>query len=293
MTHIYSHNSKSEATFKTSLFLRFLIFIMILLSAAFSHAQPMNKEGFKKAMDNVPYFSIFKSNYFITGVPTNTDINRNTADAKYQISFKQFITKDQLPWETHLFASYTQKSFWNIYDESLPFQDINFNPAISIGKPVYNKKEELKGFATLSFEHESNGRDSIASRSWNRLTASYVTNVGKNTKANFKVWLPFAYREGNPDILEYVGLTEINLDRKIIENRMYVDLRLRKGLNFDGKGSVRTRILYNPFKVNKSDQYIMLEWYIGQAEGLLNYQESSSYIRIGYVIKTKEFDFFK
>ncbi|HBY67661.1 MAG: phospholipase, partial [Flavobacteriaceae bacterium] len=42
-----------------------------------------------------------------------------------------------------------------------------------------------------------------------------------------------------------------------------------------------------------SNQYIMLEWYLGQAEGLLDYQKSQSMIRLGYVIKTNEFDFFK
>ncbi len=271
----------------------FLLILFVLSSAGNSNAQSMDREAFEKSMNDLPYFSVFRSNYFISGVPTNTTIDRTTADAKYQISFKQFITKDQLPWDTHAYLSYTQKSFWNIYDESLPFQDINFNPAISIGKPIYNSKEELKGFATLSFEHESNGRDSIASRSWNRLTASYVTNVGKHTKANFKAWLPFAYKEGNPDLLEYVGVTEINLDHQFIPNRFYLNFRMRKGLNFDGKGSIRSRVLYNPFKVNKSDQYIMLEWFIGQAEGLLNYTETTSYIRIGYVIKTTEFDFFR
>jgi phospholipase A1 len=273
----------------------FKSFILLFLvgTSGIVLGQAMDRVAFEKAMDELPYFSVFRSNYFISGVPTNTTIERTTADAKYQISFKQFIIKDQLPWDTYAYASYTQKSFWNIYDESLPFQDINFNPAISLGKPVYNNKDELKGFATLSFEHESNGRDSIASRSWNRFTASYVTNVGKNTKANFKAWLPFAYGEGNPDLLEYVGLGEINLDHKIIADRFYVNMRLRKGLNFDGKGSVRTRIFFNPFKVNRSDQYMMLEWFVGQAEGLLNYTESSSYIRIGYVIKTTEFDFFR
>jgi phospholipase A1 len=239
----------------------------------------------------LPHFTIHKSNYFITGVPTNTQINSTTANLKYQISFKQSVTRDQLPWDTHLYITYTQKSFWNVYDESLPFEDINFNPSISFEKAIYNKDEMLTGFATLSFDHESNGRDSIASRNWNRFTASYTTRIAKKTIANFKAWFPFAYKSGNPDLLEFVGLTEINLEHAFKKDKLYFNLMLRKGIHFDRRGAVRSRLLFNPFKTNRSNQYIMLEWYLGQAEGLLNYQKSSSMIRLGYVIKTTEFDF--
>ena len=61
----------------------------------------------------------------------------------------------------------------------------NFHPTISLGKFVFKKNDELAGIATLSFEHESNGRDSIFSRSWNRLSLGYTTNIFKNTTASF------------------------------------------------------------------------------------------------------------
>jgi phospholipase A1 len=234
-----------------------------------------------------------KSNYFITGVPTNQEINSTTANLKYQISFKQSVTRNKLPWDTHLYLTYTQKSFWNVYDESLPFEDINFNPSVTVEKPLYNKEDLLTGFASLAIEHESNGRDSLASRSWNRLTASYTTKIAKNTTANFKAWLPFIYKTGNPDILEYVGLTEFNMEHEFIDKKLYFNLMMRKGLNLEFKGAVRSRLLYNPFKTNRSNQYLMLEWFVGQAEGLLNYQRSDSYIRVGYVLKTTEFNFLR
>lgn len=257
------------------------------------NGQTFTKQELEDSLTNVPYFSIHKNNYFITGVPTNTSINRSTADVKYQISFKQILTRSKLPWETYLFLTYTQKAFWDVYKESFPFNDINFNPSIAIGKIFYDKENRLKGIGSLSFEHESNGRDSIFSRTWNRISAEYTTKIHKNTIASFKAWVPFAYKEGNPDLLEYVGLGEVNVSHTIKPDKWIFDIRLRKGLNFEAKGSVRSRIYFNPFKNNVSNQYIMVEWYLGQAEGLLNYQRSQSMIRIGYVIRTDEFKWFR
>lgn len=257
------------------------------------NSQSYTKQELRDSIANLPYFSIHKDNYFITGVPTNKTIDRTTANAKYQISFKQILTRSRLPWDTYLFMTYTQKSFWNIYKESFPFSDINFNPSIAIGKAFFDKEDKLKGIANLSFEHESNGRDSIFSRSWNRLSLEYTTNVAKNTIGRFKVWLPFGYEEGNPDLLEYAGLGQINLLHILEPDKFFFDIRFRKGLNLDLKGSIRTRVYFNPFDNNISNQYLMLEWFVGQAEGMLDYQQSQSMIRIGYVIRTNEFKWLK
>ncbi|SDI53742.1 phospholipase A [Winogradskyella thalassocola] len=268
------------------------LFILVTFTTATVYSQAYTKEELQDSIATQPYFSIHKDNFLVSGVPTNKAINSATANAKYQISFKQILTRSKLPLDTYLFLTYTQKSFWNIYEDSFPFKDINFNPSIAIGKFFYDKENRLKGVGTLSFEHESNGRDSIASRSWNRINLEYTTGIYKNTVASFKAWLPFSYKEGNPDLLEYVGLGQINVSHTYQPDKLIFDLRLRKGLNFEGKGSVRARVYYNPFGNNISNQYLMLEWYVGQAEGLLNYQQSQSMIRIGYVIRTNEFRWF-
>jgi len=268
----------------------FIVFSFFTISTV--QSQAYTKQELEDSLATQPYFSIHKDNFFVTGVPTNKTINSSTANAKYQISFKQVLTRSKLPLDTYLYLTYTQKAFWNIYKESFPFNDINFNPSIALGKVFYDKNERLKGIGTLAFEHESNGRDSLASRSWNRISLEYTTGISKNTVASFKAWVPFSHKEGNPDLLEYVGLGEVNISHTYQPDKLIFDLRLRKGLNFDAKGSVRARVYYNPFGNNISNQYLMLEWYVGQAEGLLNYEESKSMIRVGYVIRTNEFKWF-
>lgn len=286
--HSFFNNQKRTTILKLA-----IISIGFMLTSSVCWSQNLTKKQFQDSIKQAPYFSIHKDNYFITGVPTNSDITSSTANAKYQISFKQILTRSKLPGDTYLFMTYTQKAFWNIYKESFPFSDINFNPSLSLGKFIFDKKEKLKGIAVFSYEHESNGRDSIFSRTWNRLSLEYTTSIQRNTIANFKVWLPFGYGDNNPDLLEYVGLGEVNLSHTIKPDKWFFDLRLRKGLNLEAKGSVRSRLYFNPFSNNVSNQYIMLEWYLGQGEGLLNYQQSQSMIRIGYVIRTNEFRWLK
>ncbi|QDO94929.1 phospholipase A [Formosa sediminum] len=268
-----------------------LLALLVLFIGANVYAQTYTREQVKKSLKEDPSFTIHQDNYLITGIPTNTAIKSNTADIKYQISFKQLISRDPLFWDSYLYLTYTQKAFWNIYEFSSPFQEINFNPTIGLSKVFYDDTNHAKGVASLMLNHESNGRDSTASRSWNRLSAKYATALTAKTTVSLEVWAPFGYQEDNPDLLEYVGLGELRVAHEFIPNRLSFETALRKGLNLEWKGAVRTRLYYNPFKSN--NQYIMLEWYAGQAESLIAYEKFTSMVRLGFVIKTNELDFLK
>ena len=256
------------------------------------NAQALSREEMRDTMQHIPWFTIHKDNYFITGVPTNKSINSSTANAKYQVSFKQIITRSILPWDTYLYLTYSQKAFWDIYKDSYPFKEINFNPTIGVGKAFYDSDDRINGLANLVFEHESNGRDSIFSRSWNRLSLKYSTLIGKKTLLHVKGWLPFGYKSGNPDLLDYVGLGEVSLSHDFIPDKLIFEVKVRKGLNLDTRGMIQTRLHYRPFK-HKSNQYIMLEWFAGHTENLINYKQYNSMIRVGYVIKSNEFNILK
>jgi phospholipase A1 len=269
--------------------------LLIVAMCLFSNdvkGQTLTREAFKDTMQQIPYFTIHKDNYFVTGVPTNSAINNETANAKYQVSFKQIITRNVLPWNTYLYLTYSQKAFWDIYKDSYPFEEINFNPTLGFGKAFFDKNERLKGIGSLYFEHESNGRDSIYSRSWNRISLTYNTSISPKTILSFKGWIPFGYKSGNPELLDYVGLGEITASHDFIMDRLSIEIKLRKGLKWDTKGMIRSRLFYRPSK-HKSNQYIMLEWFAGQAENLINYDRFTSMVRVGYVIKTNELNFLK
>ncbi|MFZ0488936.1 MAG: phospholipase A [Salegentibacter sp.] len=268
-----------------------LIIVLLALIPLQLRAQALTKAQANDTIKTMPSFTIYKDNYFISGVPTHTGISKHTADAKYQISFKQLLTRNTLPLDTYLFLTYTQKAFWNVYETSSPFKEINFNPTIGLGKPIYNKNNRLTGLAELKFEHESNGRDSIYSRSWNHITLAYTTALGQKTLLSLEAWYPFRYKEDNPDLMEYLGYGQINLKYDLKPEQLLLDVSLRKGLNWTWKGAVRTRLFY---KISKNtNQYLMLEWFAGYAESLISYQDYRSMIRVGYVIKSSDLNFLK
>lgn len=249
-------------------------------------AQSMSRQEFTDTIHTMPSFSIYQDNYFITGVPTNKGITKGNSDIKYQVSFKQMITRATLPLNSYLFVTYTQKAFWDIYKKSSPFDEVNFNPSVGVAKPIFNKNDKIVGLAEFKMEHESNGRDSLDSRSWNRFTLTYNTPVGNNGMLTVRGWLPFAYKESNPDILDYVGLGEAKMEYDIIPTRLTSDLTVRKGLK-DWNGAISARILYKLFN-NSNNQYLMLEWFAGHSESLIDYQKFTSMVRVGYVIKSSD-----
>ncbi len=267
-----------------------IISTILVLIASCQIAMSQNRITRKQLNDTIktmPSFTVHKDIYFISGVPTNSALSSKTADAKYQISFKQLITRNTQVWDTYLFLTYSQKAFWNLYEESSPFKELNFNPSIGLGKMFYNKKDELIGIGSLALEHESNGRDSIFSRSWNNIHATYNTKIGNNSRLGIKAWLPFMYKEGNADLLDYIGLGEVTYAHSFIKDKLELEVMARKGVKWDTKGALRTRLYYSPFK--KKDQYLMLEWFNGYTENLIRYKEYKSMIRVGFVIRTNEF----
>lgn len=57
-------------------------------------------------------FGMYKDNYFITGISTHKPVNSHTADAKFQVSIRQRLFNNILPYNVQLMLIYTQKSFW-------------------------------------------------------------------------------------------------------------------------------------------------------------------------------------
>jgi phospholipase A1 len=272
-----------------------LLFTCLALSSFFvqstMHGQRLTRDQVYDTIMEMPSFSSYQDNYFMSGVPTNKAITKDNSDIKYQIGFKQMVSRATLPLNSYLFITYAQKAFWNVYRDSSPFEEINFNPGVGIGKPVFNKEGYIFGLTELKFEHESNGRDSIASRSWNRITGAFHAPLGRRTMLSVKAWVPITYTENHPDLLDYVGLGEIKVEHTIISEKLIADITVRKGL--DGwKGSASTRVLYRLFN-NSGNQYLMLEWFAGYAESLIDYNKYSSMVRLGYVIKSSDLDILK
>jgi phospholipase A1 len=248
----------------------------------------IDEDEILKLFDKIPGFGMYKDNYIISGVSTNKAITQYTADAKFQVSIYQRLTKTILPFNTFLMLTYTQKSFWNIYQESLPFGDSNYNPGLTFVKPVIHKNH-LKGVAILALEHESNGRDSLDSRGWNYLVLSGVYFFNPAFSVQAKIWTGFLHRSdpdlgggGNPDLYKYRGYGLLAFNYRSLNDKFWLSAVLNPRTKF---GRFNTQVELNFKLSHKSYQYFFIQWYNGYGESLLDYNKYTSMLRMGICIK--------
>lgn len=277
---------------------RFLLVILLIITVfpACVNAQILKidhqkefTDSLRREFDNGPYFTLYKDNYFLVGTEAGRTPTRTNSDVKFQISISQRLTKSTLPGGTYLFLMYTQKCFWNVFEESLPMYDLNFNPGIGISKPLFNKDRYI-GKVTLMIEHESNGKDSIQSRSWNKISLGANIVIDDWLMVHGKVWIPIIDGQNNRDILKYSGIYQGGVvlttpNKKFGWNITFVK---RQGWNLN----FNTILEFNWKIWNKQNQYFFVQYYNGYGENLLDYNKFHNRLRVGFVIKPKFFSDF-
>lgn len=254
-----------------------------------SNENRFNPDSIRRDFKNQPYFGLYKDNYFIFGPPLGPKANKHNTNIKFQISVAQRLTNATLPWGTYLYLFYSQKCFWNMLENSMPMTDLNFNPGIGLTKPLFVKNRYV-GKVSLIVEHESNGRDSIWSRSWNKVSLAANIIIDPNLSVAGKVWIPIVDGENNRDILRYSGIYQMSV-QAMSNNRKFsgaLTLVKRKGWNLN-----YNTILELAYRFSKqSNQFFFLQYYNGYGEGLLDYKVWKSQVRVGIVIKPQLFSDF-
>lgn len=268
----------------------------LLMCPSQAHAQLLGVRDQKEFTDSLtreleygPYFGLFKDNYFTVGTALGQKPTSTNSDVKFQISIAQRLTKNTLPWNTYFFLMFTQKVIWNVFQNSMPMRDLNFNPGLGLSRPFFSKGRYV-GKMTLMLEHESNGRDSVQSRSWNRISLSGSVLVNQNLMVHAKYWIPIVDGQNNRDLLRYSGIAQAGFevyfkDREWILGATFVK-RQGWNLNFNTQLEVSWQVS------KKVNQYLYLQYYNGYGECLLDYNQFHSRIRVGICIKPKFFSEF-
>ena len=236
-----------------------------------------------------PYFGLYKDNYFTVGTTPFRKPTSTNSDVKFQISLSIRLTNAVLPWNSFLFLFYTQKTFWNVFQNSMPMHDLNFNPGIGWSKPFFNKGR-YAGKLTMLVEHESNGRDGLDSRSWNRVSFYGSTIIDDWLMVHAKFWIPIIDGENNRDILKYCGIYQSGVVVTTPNKKFSFGLTMVKrsgwNLNFN-------TILEASCKVHeKSNLNLFAQYYNGYGESLLDYNQFHSRLRVGIVFKPHFFSEF-
>ena len=254
-----------------------------------TNQQRFNPDSIMHDFSNQPYFGLYKDNYFIFGGPVGPKPTRENTNIKFQISVSQRLTNAKILGGCYLYLFYSQKCFWNVLENSMPMTDLNFNPGLGLTKPLF-VKDRYVGKMSLIVEHESNGRDSIWSRSWNKISLAANIIIDPHLSVAGKVWIPIVDGENNRDILKYCGIYQTSV-QVTSPNRKFtgaLTLVKRQGWNLSFNTIVELGYRFS----TKSNQYLFFQYYNGYGEGLLDYKVWKSQLRVGLLIKPNLFSDF-
>lgn len=240
-----------------------------------------NADSIIKRMDELPSFGIYKDNYFVVGTQMFAKPTKYNSDVKFQLSIRQIVTNSVLPLKTYLFFTYSQLAYWDIFQESLPFRDLNFNPTLGVGKYLVHNNRYIGGIA-LQLEHESNGKDGDASRSWNKISFGSNLYFQRSWMIQTKLWIPIVDGENNKDIVKYKGWGFIGANYRYKDCYFGAVLTKRGGWNLNH--NLQLSMSYKHSK--EANQYLFIEYYNGYGESLLDYNQFRHRIRVGFVIKS-------
>ncbi|WP_368666915.1 phospholipase A [Dysgonomonas sp. 511] len=248
--------------------------------------QLSNADSLINKFDAMPSFGIYKDNYFVVGTDMFEKPTSDNSDAKFQVSIRQKLTNSTLPFKTYFFLTYTQKAFWDVFKESFPFRDLNYNPTIGLGRALVRHNRFL-GTITLQFEHESNGKGGDDSRSWNKI--SFGTNLTLNDRwtLHSKAWIPIVDGTNNKNIVKYAGWGQIGMDYSGPRRKYTFSCLVTKRGGFNLNANVTANFAVRLF--SDDNQYLFVEYYNGYGESMLEYKQYRQRLRLGIVIKP---DFF-
>jgi len=171
-----------------------------------------------------------------TEVTIDKYANLDNLELKFQFSFKSKIVQDIFFGRGDLWIAYTQKSFWQIYNTefSRPFRETNYEPELILNIPAKFKFLGLHGkMFGIAFNHQSNGRTQIITRSWNRVIG-FVAFEEKNWSLALRTWYAYGVDE-NPDIKDFTGRADAT----------FVYLMKKNIITIHGQHSLKTGSLSN------------------------------------------------
>ena len=251
------------------------------------------------------WFNLYDTNYFLSGGSgIGADATRPRTEYSNQVKFRVavryrlFASRRCTETSAGLYATYGQRSFWHLYDQNAPFFDNNYNPGLLYVVRPYRDDLAAAGNwlrrsnfnVLLAYQHESNGRDSSASRGWDRAMIGLSLGDAKRSRVSgsLVVWKSLRLDEHNPDIVDWAGRAETRL----IVNPPKSHWSLPRNVQWT------SRILGQPFLTNaelallwgsgdrrggiKPD--IMLQIFRGSAESLLDLRARRTIVRAGFAL---------
>ncbi|MFT5730031.1 MAG: phospholipase A1 [Desulforhopalus sp.] len=211
-------------------------------------------------------------------------IEAEDTEAQFQISMKVPLAVNLFD-TVDLYGAYTNRSFWQLYNSSsAPFRETNHEPE---GWVQFNPKWEFWGFTNTSnmigIVHQSNGRGTTLSRSWNRVYANFIVEKG-NLALSFKPWFRISEDDeddDNSDITDFLGHSELRVAYKLKEHVFSVMSRNNIESGFEN-GAVELSWSFPIFGYPYFKGYV--QYFTGYGESLIDYDNYVNRIGVGIAV---------
>ena len=229
-----------------------------------------------------PNYLLLAAHDFSGVNPAGLDDTRGKdTETKFQVSMKFPLVEDLLGEnQGDIYAAYTNRSFWQVYDRSgsSPFRETNHEPEIWFS---WNTDWRFAGFNNralrVGLNHQSKGRSGDLSRSWNRVFAEFIFERD-NYAGSLKTWVRIPEDnedDDNPDIDEYLGNFEFTA--VYTRKKHSFSLMFRHNLRSEMRGAVQ--LDWNFPLIKHFDGYV--QWFYGYGESLLDYDNKVNSLGIG------------
>ena len=216
--------------------------------------------------------------------------NLKDIEAKFQISIKVPLTAGSLLNKgDQLFFGFTLESWWQLYTETLsrPFRETNYQPEIFYFTPLSWHPFDTNSGVFFGFEHQSNGRSQLISRSWNRVYANFILEKD-NFVFSFRPWFRIpednkltnidSSGDDNPDIDDYMGHFELGIVYDWLDD-YEVSMKFRENFN-QHHGSIELGLTFPLWgKLRGYAQY-----FNGYGESLIDYNYNQQRFGIGIAL---------
>lgn len=252
--------------------LAWLLSVSVMPAAAAPPAGPGEPRAPTAAPPPVSPFSPYRANYLVIGAE-NSPMTGNTT-SKFQLSLKYDTGAN---W----YFVYTQRSYWDINRESSPIIDHNIEPGLFY---FWKPGAEIAGRwgvtgTRAGFVHESNGKDDVNSRAWNR---AYVEPLFRWREFIFepRAWVIVSKDEQNRDIADYYGYVDIVFGVET-GTRQRLTLAGRQGLKHGSLQFDLSLPAQSLFTASRMRPNFYAQLWTGYGETLLYYNVRTTALRIG------------
>ncbi len=214
-------------------------------------------------------------------------------EVQFQLSIKMPLAVDMFDTDVDIFAAYTVRSFWQLFNDettpggtdiSSPFRETNHEPEIWVQT---NPDFDIFGFdlvnAAAGFVHQSNGRATTLSRSWNRVFANFIFQNG-NLAVGIKPWFRIeedSEDDDNPDIDDYLGHGQITLAYKWDDHVFTLMSRNNIESGFS-EGALEAGWSFPLWGFPYLKGYV--QWFSGYGESLIDYDNYVNRLGVGLIL---------